>query len=67
MLNPGQLFTINEARRLLGVGRTFLYSQIRAGRLRAVKVGRATRIFGSDIAQFQATLPELNANRERAQ
>jgi excisionase family DNA binding protein len=36
--------SVNEAARILGVGRTSLYSMIRAGRIDMLKLGRRTLI-----------------------
>ncbi|MFI5258567.1 MAG: helix-turn-helix domain-containing protein [Candidatus Limnocylindrales bacterium] len=37
---PDRLLSIEQAARALGIGRTALYSEIGAGRVRSVKVGR---------------------------
>jgi excisionase family DNA binding protein len=57
MLNPDKLYTITEALPFLGVRRTAVYAHINSGRLRAVKLGRATRLLGRDIAVFHENLP----------
>ena len=57
MLNPDKLYTITEALPFLGVQRTSVYGHINSGRLRAVKLGRATRLLGRDIAAFHKSLP----------
>jgi excisionase family DNA binding protein len=57
MLNPDKLYTIAEALPFLGVQRTSVYGHINSGRLRAVKLGRATRLLGRDIAVFHENLP----------
>jgi excisionase family DNA binding protein len=41
---PQYLYRIPEAMRLLAMSRSVIYEQVRAGRLRVVKQGRATRI-----------------------
>lgn len=43
-LDPLELFTINELSRLAKRSHTALYDDIRAGRLRIVKLGRSTRV-----------------------
>ena len=49
------------------VCRETAYQQIRAGRLRAVKLGRKTLILRADAELWAAALPELRAGgREQA-
>jgi excisionase family DNA binding protein len=51
--------TIEEAVKAGGPRRAKLYQEIRSGRLRAVKVGRSTRILVTDLKQYLATLPAI--------
>ncbi len=51
--------TIDEAVKAGGPRRAKLYQEIRSGRLRAVKVGRSTRILVTDLKQYLATLPAI--------
>jgi excisionase family DNA binding protein len=46
---PDRLLSIAQAARALGIGRTALYSEIGAGRIRSVKVGRRRLIPSSAI------------------
>jgi len=48
---PDHLLSIEQAARALGVGRTALYSEIGAGRVRSVKVGRRRLIPSSAISE----------------
>lgn len=51
------LVTIADACRMLGVGRTYLYQHIIApGRVRVVKLGRATRVPVADLERYVASL-----------
>jgi excisionase family DNA binding protein len=50
---------IAEACAMLGVGRTTVYSLIKAGSLRAVKVGRRTVILSADLQRYAETLPAI--------
>jgi hypothetical protein len=43
---------------LIGAGRTFVFGEIKSGRLRARKAGRLTRINRPDGLAYLATLPE---------
>lgn len=46
------LYRVTEAMRLLSMSRSVIYEQIRAGRLRAVKQGRARLIPATAIQQY---------------
>ena len=48
---PDRLLSIEQAARVLGIGRTALYSEIGAGRIRSVKVGRRRLIPSSAISE----------------
>lgn len=50
------LYRVDEATDLLALSRRYLYEEIRSGRLRTVKVGRARRIPASAIAEYVALL-----------
>ncbi|ARQ69918.1 helix-turn-helix domain-containing protein [Streptomyces marincola] len=58
------LYRIEEAMRVLNLSRSVIYEQIRAGRLRAVRQGRARRIPASAIRDYVALL-EREAVRGR--
>jgi excisionase family DNA binding protein len=49
---PDRLLSVDQAAQALGVGRTALYSEIRARRIRSVKVGRRRLIPSSAITDF---------------
>jgi excisionase family DNA binding protein len=49
---PDRLLSVDEAARMLGVGRTSLYQEIQAGRCRSVKVGRRRLIPESSLAEY---------------
>ncbi|WP_116247106.1 helix-turn-helix domain-containing protein [Nocardiopsis sp. FIRDI 009] len=53
---PQALYTVEDATQALRLSRAELYEQMRAGRLRFVKVGRARRIPASAITEFVALL-----------
>lgn len=49
---PEQLYGIERAADLMGIGRTALYGEIQAGRLRSLKVGRRRLVPASAIAEY---------------
>ena len=51
---PEQLFSIDRAAVLAGVGRTTIYAAIGAGRLRSTKVGRRRLVPVAAIAELAA-------------
>jgi excisionase family DNA binding protein len=53
---------IAEVVELLPLGRTRLYEEIAAGRLRAHKLGRRTIIFPEDLDDFLKSLPRLGVD-----
>jgi excisionase family DNA binding protein len=50
--------SINEVTTITGVGRSFLYEEIKEGRLRIRKAGRRSLIFDVDLKMWLASLPE---------
>lgn len=59
-------FSIAEAVGISGIGRTALFSEIKAGRLVARKCGRRTIILASDLARWLEALPRNSHGRETA-
>jgi excisionase family DNA binding protein len=59
-------YTIPEACTAVRVGRTFLYQEIAAGRLRAIKSGRKTLIRADDLRQWIESLPAIGGKPARA-
>jgi excisionase family DNA binding protein len=53
---PDRLLSIEQAARALGIGRTALYSEIGAGRIRSVKVGRRRLVPASVISEVASRL-----------
>ena len=52
--------TVEEIGKLGGPKKAKLYEEIKAGRLKARKMGRATRIFLPDFIDYMRTLPLLD-------
>jgi excisionase family DNA binding protein len=53
--------SIRECASLVGVGRTFLYNEIAAGRLVAKKAGRRTIVSKNDLNDWVSKLPDMTA------
>jgi excisionase family DNA binding protein len=53
--------SIDEACEASDLGRTKIYEEIQAGRLKARKVGRRTLILHKDLEAYLAALPEIAA------
>jgi excisionase family DNA binding protein len=51
---PDRLLSMQQAAKALGIGRTALYSEIGAGRIRSVKVGRRRLVPSSAITEVAA-------------
>lgn len=52
------LISVGEFARRLGIGRTKAYALLSSGTVRAVKIGRSTRIPTSEIDKVLAALPQ---------
>jgi excisionase family DNA binding protein len=52
-------YSIKTASQKADVGRSKIYEEIKAGRLRAVKLGARTLIKHNDLVAWLETLPEL--------
>jgi excisionase family DNA binding protein len=56
---PGQaLYDVNDTVIVLRLSRRYLYQEIRAGRLRTVKAGRARRVPADAIADYVKLLEQ---------
>jgi excisionase family DNA binding protein len=49
---PDRLLSVPEAAAAMGVGRTTVYAEMQAGRMRSVKVGRRRLIPASVVAEY---------------
>ena len=50
-------YTLDEAVKLTGLGKTRLYEELNTGRLKAVKIGRRTLIPHDSLQDWIKTLP----------
>jgi excisionase family DNA binding protein len=59
-----QAYTVEQVAEILHVGRDKVYSLLRTGQLRSIKIGKLRRITGQHLAEFVASLetvgPEEN-------
>ena len=62
-MNTNLAFTIADACKQTGTGRTTLYEAIRTGNLRAVKNGRRTIILERDLQRRLESLPPITTLR----
>jgi excisionase family DNA binding protein len=60
------LLSISQTIRVLGIGRTHLYSLINSGRIKALKLGRRTLISSTEIERFLSGLPDYQACSDEA-
>jgi hypothetical protein len=61
-LEPGRLaYPLNDFADAIGVGRSKLYAEIKAGRLKAKKVGSRTIITSAAAHTYLDALPDLAA------
>ncbi len=52
--SPERLLSVDEAASALGIGRSRLYDEIGAGRVRSIKIGRRRLVAAGSIADFIA-------------
>lgn len=58
--------TITEAVKVTGVGRSTIYAELAAGRLKARKLGTRTLITSADLREWLAALPDFAPARPGA-
>lgn len=54
-------YGLNEINGLLGIGRSTLYAEIKAGRLRLTKIGRRSLVLADDLAAYIVVLKKGRA------
>ena len=63
---PRVLFTVEEAARALGIGRTRMFELIQSGSVETVLIGRLRRIPVDELDAFVARLRESQQDNETA-
>lgn len=53
-----QAFTVEQVAEMLNIGRDKVYSLLRTGQLRSIKIGKLRRITDQHLAEFIASLEE---------
>ena len=53
------LFSVKEFCEMVGIGRTTLYQEVKAGRIKAKKMGRSTLIPKSELEGFIEEVPSF--------
>lgn len=51
-------YDVGAAAKAIGIGKTLLFEEIKAGRLQAKKLGRRTLILARDLRAYAENLPE---------
>ena len=51
-------YTVNEALREIGIGRSKLYAEIKAGKLTPRKIGKKTIFLAKDLQEYLEALPK---------
>ena len=63
---PGQIsklaYSISDLSEMSGVGRSFLYEEIKAGRLVVTKAGRRSIVLHGDALAWLSSLPKLETS-----
>jgi excisionase family DNA binding protein len=59
-------FSVAEAIRVTGIGRSTLYALMSSGKLRAIKLGSRTLIPAEELRRFMKALPPARPAREAA-
>jgi excisionase family DNA binding protein len=54
-----QVLSVTEACRVFGVGRSFLFEQLKRGALKAKKAGRRTLLARSELERWFRDLPDV--------
>lgn len=66
MQNPSDIvaYSIDAAAKASHTGRTKLYAEIKAGRLRAIKLGKRTLVTAEALSEWLNSLPAIGENAQ---
>lgn len=59
LLNDDQNYTLELGRQFLNIGRTTLYREVKAGRIRTTKIGRRSFLSGREIRRINTPVAIL--------
>ena len=54
--------SIADVMKIIGIGRSFIYEEIKQGRLRVRKAGRRSLIFDADLKAWLTALPDKTSH-----
>lgn len=54
--------SIADVTKIIGIGRSFIYEEIKQGRLRVRKAGRRSLIFDADLKAWLTALPDKTSH-----
>jgi excisionase family DNA binding protein len=58
------MYTVNGFMANFKISRTFFYAEVKRGRLRLTKIGRASRIAKADADSWAASLPTIGGGAQ---
>lgn len=65
-MNTQLSYTIDQVMNLTGIGRTKLYQELNAGRLKGVKVGRKTLITDGSLKEWLKSLSAYESKKAKS-
>lgn len=59
-----QMYSVSEALKVMSIGKTFFYAQVKEGKVKCAKAGRKTLVSEQAIQDWLAALPSLSGQNE---